>query len=106
MNNGEHLNVVELSEFFGQAVHVIGDLFQDTLTGLLKSKTVREHVKTNAAMSTLRHKIKSLRVRIDGDDEITLADIASEISLPVDFIATRFIAALNQRTSISRVGAS
>jgi hypothetical protein len=103
---GEQLTITELAESLGKPVSVIGDLFQDTLSGLLNSKTVRQHVKTNAAMSTLRRKIKGLRIRIEGDDDVTLAELAGACNLPVEYVSTYFFAKLHGRTPLTRIEAS
>lgn len=103
---GEQLTIAELADSLGQPISVIGDLFQDTLSGLLTSKTVKQHVKTNAAMSALRRKIKSLRFRIEGDDDVTLAELSLACGLPVEYLSTYFFAQLHNHAPLTRAEAS
>ncbi|MGY3490222.1 AraC-like DNA-binding protein [Bradyrhizobium sp. USDA 4011] len=103
---GEQLTIAELADALGKPISLVGDIFQDTLSGLLTSKTVCEHVKTGAAMSKLRRQIKRLRVRVDGDDEVTLAEIADVCGIPVEHVSTYFFVRLHQRTPMIRAAAS
>ncbi|MCC8936875.1 hypothetical protein H8A99_10350 [Bradyrhizobium sp. Arg68] len=100
------LTITELADTLGKPINFVGDIFHDALSGLLTSKTVREHVKTDAAMSTLRDRIKRLHIRIDGDDDVTIADIAADCGIPVDYVSTYFFARLHQRAPMTRMAPS
>ncbi|TYL86342.1 hypothetical protein [Bradyrhizobium cytisi] len=93
----EHLTIATLADKFGEPNHIVAGLFQDTLNGLSKSKTVREHLNTNAAMPKLRRTIKRLRKQIDGDDDVTLGDIATATGLPVEYVTTYFAVSMQGR---------
>ncbi|MFB6448934.1 hypothetical protein [Bradyrhizobium tunisiense] len=97
MQKAEHLTIATLAEKFGEPIHVVAGLFQDTINGLSKSKTVREHLNGKVAVLKFGRTIKRLRKQIDGDDDITLGDIASAAGLPVEYVTTYFGVSMHNR---------